>query len=76
MTGGTDSVHVTTGLYDLTSHEFAVGSGSGSHDALVQWDTNGTAAGGVETVVIIGTTAEHVTGITSYTGHILTLTTA
>ena len=75
LDGTVNAVHITTGHYDAAgTHEFvAAASGSGNYDVLLQWDTNGTLAGGVETVIITGVSSEHVGSGSTLSGGVLHL---
>ena len=63
-----DDVYITNhGQYNTVTHEFTA-NGAG-FDALIQWDSNGSAAGGVvETVIVTGVGTDHVNGGTLLNG--------
>ena len=65
---GTDDVYITNhGKYDTATHEFT--ANNLGTDALIQWDSNGSAAGGVvETVIVTGVGTDHVNSGTLLNG--------
>ena len=72
LSGTTGAVAVTSGSY--ASGIFTAAAADSTHkDLLVQWDTNGSTAGGVESVVIVGAyataaaTAASVNGVITFT---------